>query len=171
MEISLIWDNVTAINIKHHHGLGFANSSTRRHNLTPSSPDQQRRLEIRVQRLPIDAVAPPPVKPNTIPKTRIRKRSRVRRRQKDENFGAGQGGNGGGFFSGGGNGPFGGGGNDGNGGFNWDESSPFPSDPAFDFVYEALSWFVLSNCLYFAFKRVVRIVVEGSADPGDRRFR
>ncbi|MFS7934509.1 hypothetical protein Hanom_Chr05g00392371 [Helianthus anomalus] len=39
------------------------------------------------------------------------------------------------------------------------------TDPTFDFVYEALTWFVLSNCLNFAFKRIVRIFVDGSADP------
>ncbi|KAI3804537.1 hypothetical protein L1987_26154 [Smallanthus sonchifolius] len=167
MEVSVICDNVTTINRKHSHGLGLANSLTRQHNFTLYSPDQQRRLQIHAQILPIDAVAPPPVKPSTIPKTHIRKRSRVRRRKVD-GVGADEGG---GFF-GGGDGPFGGGGgNNGNGGdfngFNWDESSSSPSDPAFDFVYEVLSWFVLSNCLYFAFKRLVRIVVDGSADPGE----
>lgn len=167
MEISVISDNVTTIDTKHSHGLGFANSLTRRHNFL-CSPDQQRRLEICAQVLPIDAVAPPPVKPSTIPKTGARKRARVRRRLKTDGFGA-DGGDGGGFF-GGGDGPFGGGGGNFHG-FNWDESSPSPSDPAFDFVYAALSWFVLSNCLHFAFKRVVRIVVDGSADPGERRFR
>ncbi|KAK9059420.1 hypothetical protein SSX86_022040 [Deinandra increscens subsp. villosa] len=174
METSVLCDNVTTVNRKHRHSLGFANFLTRRHNFTLYSPDQQRRLEIRAQTLPIDAVAPPPVKPSTIPKTHTRKRSRVRRRQKVDGFGADDGGNAGGFF-GGGDGPFGGGGNDGNGGSyyggGWDDSSPSPSDPAFDFVYEALTWFVLSNCLLFAFKRMVRLVVDGAADPGERRLR
>ncbi|XP_076920664.1 uncharacterized protein LOC143581867 [Bidens hawaiensis] len=175
MDASLISDNVTTLNRKHNHnlGLGLANSTTRRHNFTLSSPDQHRRTpEIRSQTLPIDAVAPPPVKPTTIPKSHTTKRSRVKRRRKLDGAGADDGG----FF--GGDGPFGGGGggNNGNGDgggfneFNWGESAPSPSDPAFDFVYELLTWFVLSNCLLFAFKRVVRIVVDGSGDPGERRF-
>ncbi|KAJ0802484.1 hypothetical protein HanPI659440_Chr03g0129461 [Helianthus annuus] len=186
MDVSAICDNnVTTINSKHHHNLGLANSLTRRHNLTLSPPDpQRRRLDIRAQTLPIDAVAPPPVKPTTIPKTHSRKRSRVRRKHKLDRTGADVGGNDGGLFGGGlfggGDGPFGGGGGyngngNGNGGgfneFNWGESSGYPADPAFDFVYEALTWFVLSNCLHFAFKRVVRIFVDGSADSGERRFR
>lgn len=52
------------------------------------------------------------------------------------------------------------------GGSNWDEpSSNSISDPAFDFVYEVLSWIVFSNCLHFAFKKVVRIVAGGLGDP------
>ncbi|KAK1430712.1 hypothetical protein QVD17_13656 [Tagetes erecta] len=174
MEASLIYDNITTINRKHNHTLGFANFITRRHNLTISSSDDHRRLETRAQTLPIDAVAPPPVKPSIIPKTHTRKRSRVRRKRKVDDHGADDGGGyDGGFFGGGSFG--GGGGNNGDGGgfdgFNFDDSSSSSSDPAFDFVYEALTWFVLSNCLHFAFKRVVRIFVDGSADAGDRRFR
>ncbi|KAL7596435.1 hypothetical protein Lser_V15G30086 [Lactuca serriola] len=176
MEVSLIHDTLTTIDKKHSHRLGFANSLIRRHNFAISSPDQQQRLEICAQMLPIDAVAPPPVKPSTIPKTGARKRSRIRKRIKVDSFGADDGGDGGGFF-GGGDGPFGGGGGSGGGGggnfhgFNWDESSSSSSDPAFDFVYEALTWFVLSNCLHFALKRVVRIVADGVADPAERRLR
>lgn len=169
MEVSLISDTVTTIDHpKQSHGLGFTKLFIRRHNFTHSSPDQQQRLEICAQSLPIDAVAPPPVKPSTIPKTLARKRSRVRKRLRIDGFGADEGG---GLF-GGSDGPFGGGGGGGGGsggsfnGFNWDESSSSPSDPAFDFVYEALSWFVLSNCLIFAFKRLARIVADGVADPG-----
>lgn len=163
MEIAIITDTVTTpIESNHNHNnLGFTNSLN---------------FTLRSQILPIDAVAPPPVKPTTIPKTRTRKRSRVKRKMKTDGFGAGEGGeDGGGFFGdgdgGGGGGSFGSGGSGGFGGFNWDESKPGPADPAFDFVYAALSWFVLSNCLHFAFKRVVRIVVDGAADPGERRFR
>ena len=46
--------------------------------------------------------------------------------------------------------------------FNWEEfSSNSPSDPAFDVVYEVISWIALSNCLHFALKKVVRIVADG----------
>lgn len=172
MEVSLIYDTVTTIdNKKHNHGLGFATFLIRRHNFAISSSDQQQPLEVCAQMLPIDAVAPPPVKPSTIPKTGARKRTRVRKRIQIDSFGADEGGDIGGFF-GGGDGPFGGGGGNGGGGgsfhgFNWDESSPSSPDPAFDFVYEALTWFVLSNCLHFALKRVLQLV----ADPGERRLR
>ncbi|KAI3723305.1 hypothetical protein L2E82_34786 [Cichorium intybus] len=47
-----------------------------------------------------------------------------------------------------------------------DAVAPWSSDPTFDPVYEALTWFVLSNSLHFALKRVVQLV----ADPGERRF-
>ncbi|KAI3692071.1 hypothetical protein L6452_31880 [Arctium lappa] len=176
MEVSLISDSITTIDHQNQiHGLGFPNFFIRRHNFTHPSHDQQQqqqqRLEICAQSLPIDAVAPPPVKPSTIPKTLARKRSRVKKRLRIDGFGADEGGEGGGLF-GGSDGPFGGGGGGGGGGsggdfngFNWDESSSSPSDPAFDFVYEALSWFVLSNCLIFAFKRLARIVADGVADP------
>ncbi|KAJ9536960.1 hypothetical protein OSB04_029693 [Centaurea solstitialis] len=179
MEISLISDSVTTIDHPNQssHGLGFPKSFIRRLNFThPSSPDQQR-LEISAGSTPMDAVAPPPVKKAT-PKTLTRKRSRVKKRLKIDGFGADEGGGGsflfggidGGFIGGGGGGFGGSGGGGGGGGgfngFNWDESSSSsPADPAFDFVYEALSWFVLSNCLIFAFKRMARIVGDGVADP------
>ncbi|MFS7973334.1 hypothetical protein Hanom_Chr09g00855371 [Helianthus anomalus] len=89
---------------------------------------------IRAQTLSIDVIAPPPVKPSTIPKTHSRKRSRVRRKHKLDRTGADDGGNDGGLF-GCGAGPFGGGG--------YNEN----------------------DCLNFEFKRVVRIFVDGSADP------
>ncbi|KAI3751038.1 hypothetical protein L2E82_22044 [Cichorium intybus] len=56
-----------------------------------------------------------------------------------------------GGFLGGGDGTFGGDFHE----FNWDESSPSSMDSTFDFVYEALTRFVLSNCLHFALKRVL----------------
>lgn len=74
--------------------------------------------------------------------------------------------NDGGYFGGGGSGRGGNGGKgwnfDGNGGVNWGESSNNSfNDPAFDFVYEVLSWIALSNCLHFAFKKMVRIMGRG----------
>ncbi|KAL1806698.1 hypothetical protein ACET3Z_029766 [Daucus carota] len=117
---------------------------------------------------PIDAVAPPPVKRNYIPKaprSLVRKRCRTRRRSltggDDEDGGDG------GFF--GGDGPFGGGGGGGGGGWNfdgsdWEESSASWSDPAFDFVYEVMSWIALSNCLLYAFKKVLRIGGAGDRE-------
>ena len=69
--------------------------------------------------------------------------------------------NGGGGGGGGGSWNFGG-----FGGANWEGySSNSYNDPAFDFVYEVLSWIVLSNCLHFAFKKVVRIVADVFGDP------
>ncbi|PQQ21448.1 uncharacterized protein Pyn_04615 [Prunus yedoensis var. nudiflora] len=72
------------------------------------------------------------------------------------------------FFNGGWGGSGGGGGGwnfDRFGGHNWDESSSSsPSDPAFDFVYEVMCWIALSNCVHFAFKRVIRIVADGLGD-------
>ncbi|XP_010547003.1 PREDICTED: protein gar2-like [Tarenaya hassleriana] len=79
--------------------------------------------------------------------------------------------------NGGFNGPYGfggGGGNDGGRGWNfggfgrgdWDESSSLPSwsDPAMEFVYEVLCWIALSNCVHFAFKRIVRILTDGERE-------
>lgn len=111
--------------------------------------------------VPIDAIAPPTIKPRTAPKKLARKRCRVKRSSKADGDGAFADEDGGGFFDGG-DGPFGGGGGGGNfDGFNWEESLPAsPSDPAFDFVYEVLCWIVFSNCLHFAFKKVIRILAD-----------
>ncbi|GMH20061.1 hypothetical protein Nepgr_021902 [Nepenthes gracilis] len=46
------------------------------------------------------------------------------------------------------------------GGFDSDDSSSYLADPAFDFVYEVVCWIVFSNCVHFAFKKVVRIISE-----------
>ncbi|KAH1200867.1 hypothetical protein GmHk_17G047718 [Glycine max] len=89
-----------------------------------------------------DAVAPPPVKPTTY---RLRRRTLLRRKTTNQTqiirFG---------------------------GGNNWDEPSSSVPDPAFDFVYQVLSWIMLSNCLHFSFKRIVRIVAAGSIVDSDR---
>ncbi|KMS98961.1 hypothetical protein BVRB_3g067010 [Beta vulgaris subsp. vulgaris] len=120
---------------------------------------------------PIDAVAPPPVRSRSSSRTSARrtllKRRRITRRRSPPSDGEGDagifGGDDGGFFGG-----FGGGrgwnsdGFGGGGGFNWNDysSSSYPDDPAFDFVYEVVCWIVFSNCLHFAFKKVVRFVAE-----------
>jgi hypothetical protein len=85
------------------------------------------------------------------------------------------------FFGDGGDGVYGGGsggfGGGGGGGSDWnfnrfgegdnpDESS-LP-DPAFDFVYQVLSWIMLTNCLHFAVKKIVRIIADGSIVDSDR---
>ncbi|XP_058730958.1 uncharacterized protein LOC131602783 [Vicia villosa] len=139
--------------------------------IADSSPEQ-----ISAMLHPCDAVAPPPVKPSThrsSRKTLTRKRRRTRRKLSgDDSGGEGLffGGGGDGVF-GGGSGGFGGGGGGGGGGDwnfngfgegdNWDEPSSSLPDPAFDFVYQVLSWIMLSNCLHFAFKKIVRIVSDG----------
>ncbi|KAK3033750.1 hypothetical protein RJ639_034192 [Escallonia herrerae] len=76
-----------------------------------------------------------------------------------------------GFFSNGGNGDgLFGGGNGGGwscggfGGVDWEDSSPSWSDPAYDIAYEVIGWIVLSTCLHFAFKKVLRIVADGYSD-------
>ncbi|GJW00266.1 hypothetical protein Tco_1555517 [Tanacetum coccineum] len=161
METTLIFDTITTPDTYHHQTLTLSFT-----NLTITSPTHHhhhhKKLHITAQALPTDAVAPPPVKPTVIPTSRAKSRARVKRKIKTADEGSD-----GGVDGGGGGGFFGGGGGSGDGGgFGWDESDPTPVDPAFDFVYELLSWFVLSNCLYFAVKRVVRIVVDGSADDG-----
>lgn len=130
-----------------------------------------------------DAVAPPPVKPTTY---RLRRRTLLRRKQRTKRRlsgdDSGDAGNEGFLFGDGGDGPFGGGGDFGGGGVggggwnfnrfgggnNWDEPSSSVPDPAFDFVYQVLSWIMLSNCLHFSFKRIVRIVAAGSIVDSDR---
>lgn len=146
-----------------------------------SSSPSFRVLQISSVSNAIDAVAPPTVKSIScrVPRrTLLRRKRRTKRRLSgdgSENVGHQ------GFFSGDdGDGPFwgDGGGFGGSGGgwnFNrfgeghdWDESSSSHSDPAFDFVYEVLSWIMLSNCLHFAFKRIVRWASGGivGADSG-----
>ncbi|KAL5541321.1 hypothetical protein UlMin_044581 [Ulmus minor] len=184
MEISLIVDRLSAATAQ---GLGFA---IRRHCLTSSSQisvtdsaseqssSSSGGLQISAVIFPVDALAPPRVKSNSFrtgARTLLRKKRRTRRRsstgggsddgpEEDDGFL----GDDGPFFGGGG----GAGGNNGRGwnsdGFgwhNWDESSSSsPSDPAFDFVYEVVSWIALSNCVHFAFKRVIRTVTDGIGD-------
>ncbi|KAJ6725504.1 F3E22.8 PROTEIN [Salix purpurea] len=130
----------------------------------------------------VDALSPPPVKSKTTRRTILRRRRRTRRRSKTygdagdcgEEYGFFGGGDGDGLFSCGGGGwdGFGGGGRGWNfdkfGGHNWDESSGwFPSrssDFACGFVYEVIYWIALSNCVHFAFKKVVKLVADGIGD-------
>ncbi|PON88231.1 hypothetical protein TorRG33x02_160600 [Trema orientale] len=189
MDISMVADTVS---IATSQGLGFAirpNFSTSNHQISlsdsssdQSSPSSAGVLQISAVIFPVDALAPPPVKSNsfrTASRTLLRKKRRIRRRSlsggdsddgsegDDGGFFGGE--DGGPFFGGGGGRGFGGSGGgwnfDGFGGHNWDESSSSsPSDPAFDFVYEVISWIALSNCVHFAFKKVFRIVAGGIGD-------
>uniref|UniRef100_A0A5B7ABT7 Uncharacterized protein n=1 Tax=Davidia involucrata TaxID=16924 RepID=A0A5B7ABT7_DAVIN len=185
MEISLIADTVTVAASR---GLGFAKFLLPRHDFTSnkhlslcdSSSEQPSSAGVRQISsviFPVDTVAPPPVKLNylVVPRRLVRKTRRTRR--KSLTGGGAEDGEDGGFFGDAGDdGPFGGGSGSGGGGrgwnfdrfggSNWDESSsPWSSDPAFDFVYEVISWIALSNCLHFAFKKVLRIVADGTSDP------
>lgn len=184
MEVSLIAD---AVSVATSQGLGFLirpnfmNSSAEQFSLSSAV------LQVSSVIVPVDALAPPPVKADpyrTASRRLLRKKRRVRRRSatggEDSEHGN-EGGDGGffgsdgPFFGGGGGGGFGGGGGRGwnfdrFGGHNWDESSSSsPTDPAFDFVYEVISWIVLSNCVHFAFKKVVRIAAGGMGDDADDR--
>ncbi|KAF7837788.1 heterogeneous nuclear ribonucleoprotein A1 [Senna tora] len=143
-----------------------------------SSTPFSRLLQISAVILPVDALAPPPVRSNTYRMPRrslLRRKRRAKRRVSGDD--SGDTGDEGFFFGDGGDRPFGGGrfgGGGGGGGWNfngfgegdnyWDDSSSSYSDPAFDFVYQVLSWIVLSNCLHFAFKRIVRVVTDGIVD-------
>ncbi|PNX76755.1 hypothetical protein L195_g032713 [Trifolium pratense] len=127
---------------------------------------------------PCDAVAPPPVKPSThrMPRRTITRRRRRTRRKLSGDDSGGDGlffGDGGDGVFGGGSGGFGGGGGSGDWNFNrfgegdnWDESS-LP-DPAFDFVYKALSCIMLLHCVDFAYKKIVRIIAGESIVDSDR---
>ncbi|CAN8269582.1 unnamed protein product [Cochlearia groenlandica] len=106
---------------------------------------------------------------------RIRKKRRTRRVSfsGDSEDGGGGGGDFSRFLL---EGDFGGGGDGGKGwnsgggsggGGNWDDSSSSSSswsDPAMGFVYEVICWIALSNCVHFAFKRIVRIVTDGERE-------
>ncbi|KAJ4893054.1 glycine-rich protein [Raphanus sativus] len=127
---------------------------------------------------PVDAIANSPVRSSSYKTIR---RIRKRRRTKRVSYGGDSedGGDSGRFLleGGGYDGPFGfGGGNDGGGkgwnyggggggGGNWDESSSSSwSDPAMEFVYEVICWIALSNCVHFAFKRIMTIVTDGERE-------
>ncbi|CAL5198917.1 unnamed protein product [Lathyrus oleraceus] len=132
---------------------------------------------------PCDAVAPPPVKPSThrTPRRTLTRRKRRTRRKLSGDDSGGEGlffGDGGDGVFGSGSGGFGGGGGGGGGdwnfnrfgeGDNWDERSSLP-DPAFDFVYQVLSWIMLSNCLHFAFKKIVRMIVDSDREKVPTRL-
>ncbi|KAL8167166.1 hypothetical protein V2J09_008665 [Rumex salicifolius] len=129
-------------------------------------------IQISVLLSAVDVVASPPVRSTTIrmPARALRKRRLCRTRRRRPSSGGSEEDS---LFGGGGDdGPFdgsgGGGGwnSDGFSGFGWDDSSSSPADPAFDFVYEVVCWLVFSNCLHFAYKKVVRLLTAGCADDG-----
>lgn len=188
MEFSLIGDTVAVFTAKQ--GIAFGKSLLNRLDWTNHISFVDSAVDLSpggiVQSsavlFPVDAIAPPPVRSSSY-KTirRIRKKRRTRR----VSFGGDSEdvGDFGRFLLegdfGGNDGPFGfGGGNDGGGkgwnsgggggGFgreNWDESSFSSwSDPAMEFVYEVICWIALSNCVHFAFKRIVRIVTDGERE-------
>ncbi|XP_073035663.1 LOW QUALITY PROTEIN: uncharacterized protein [Primulina eburnea] len=182
MEISVISDSISTV-VYSTQGLAFSNFLLNRpcNVLSPSdaSADNPHRLpSSSAAPFRISAVGPPPTK--TLTKPRLRRTRRVKLKPLiidydgsvgDELFVFSDGGgcnNGDGYSGGNGSGGgrrgwnFGGYG----GGANWDESSGNSiSDPAFDFVYEILCWIAMSNCLHFAFKKVVRNVADGIGDP------
>lgn len=183
MYVSIIVDSMTASTA---HGLGFASrphfSTSNIHNFLSDSSTEQCSssssgvLPISAVIFPVNAVAPPPVKSNyyrTISRTLLRNKRRTRRKTRSDGDSDGAeddgwffDGSDGSFFDGGRNGGDGGGGRGWNfdsfGGENWDE--PSYSGFAFDFVYEVLGWIALSNCVHFAFKKVIRIVAGGIVD-------
>ena len=163
MEFSLIGaDTVSVFTAKR--GIAFGKSLLNRWDLTNHVS------------FAVDAISSSPVRASSYKTIR---RIRKKRRTKRVSFGE-DGGDFGRFllegdFIGGNDGPFGfgggGGGDDGGGkgwnydGGGWDESSSWSwSDPAMEFVYEVICWIALSNCVHFAFKRIVRIVTDGERE-------
>ncbi|KAL4309289.1 hypothetical protein GQ457_01G030310 [Hibiscus cannabinus] len=192
MDLSLICDSLTIFTCQ---GLGFAKSIIDRHRYLAknsclsissySSAHNLLILHVTAGIVPIDAVAPPPVKPNsyrTLPRTLLRRKRRTKRKlfsgddSKDsEDYGLLFGGDGGDGYGNFGNGNGGGsswGGSGWNfGGFegqNWDGSSSPWTGTALGFVYEVITWIALSNCLHFAFKKMVRIVTNLTDEAADR---
>lgn len=172
MEIAVISDAISSIACSTQ-SLGFSNFLLNRPqnvvSLADTSSDQPSQSP---PHLNVFAGSPPATR--TLTKRRLRKTRRVKRKilvdddGEDNGFVFSSGGN----FSGG-DGYFGsgGGGNGGNfgwyGGSNWEESSDNSiSDPAFDVVYEILCWIAMSNCMHFAFKKVVRFFGHGFGDRG-----
>ncbi|KAJ4898400.1 glycine-rich protein [Raphanus sativus] len=173
MELCLIVDTVAVFTAKQ--GTAFGKSLLNRCeyiSFADSPVDQTSAVNI----FPVDSIAPSPVRSSS---NKTIRRIRKKRRAKRVSF-CGDSEDGGDFgrflLEGGGNdGPFrfggGGGGNDGggkgwnygSGGGNWEEPLSW-SDPAMEFVYEVICWIVLSNCVHFAFKRVVRIVTDGERE-------
>ncbi|KAK9136805.1 hypothetical protein Sjap_007399 [Stephania japonica] len=162
--------------------LGFTNFLLNRHDLSLTTTSAA--LSVSAAISPTDSVAPPIVRSSscrTVPRT-LARRSRTRKRSAADGGGEDDG-----LFGDGDDGPFGGSGsgpsgggrgwNFGDFGGNWEDdedssssssSSPSYFDPAFDFVYEVISWIALSNCVHFAFKKVVRIVGDGIGDAASR---
>ncbi|KAJ0234133.1 hypothetical protein HA466_0276730 [Hirschfeldia incana] len=188
MELSLIAETVAVCTAKQ--GLAFGSSLlllnrfdfANHISFVDSSVDQSPAGIVQASSavvFPVDAIAPSPVRSSSY-KTirRIRKKRRTKQRV-SVGGDSEDGGDFGRFLleGGGSDGPFGfgGGGNDGGGkgwnygggGGNWDESSSSSSswsDPAMEFVYEVICWIALSNCVHFAFKRIVRIVTDGERE-------
>lgn len=173
MEISVISDAISSIAYSTH-SLGFSSLLNRPYNvlsLSDTSPDQASQSPPPFY---ISAVSPPPTR--TLTRRRLRRTRRVKRKiaaddggdlnSGDVYFVFGDGGginNGDGYFGRGGGGK--GWNSGGYGGDNWEEySNNSIPDPAFDFVYEVLCWIAMSNCLHFAFKKVVKFASDGFGD-------
>lgn len=165
--------------------LGLRQGCVTSNSSSSSSSDQcDRTLRISAVNFPIEAVAK--VKSDrvsTLPRRnlKIKKRRRIRKKTESRDDGGSQDCAGygyeevfdffvdGGYSSGpvdnnrGGGGGGGGSGKGGNfGGFGGSAGEDFSSDKsfyvmAFDFVYEVLSWIVLTNCLHFSYKKLLRI--------------
>ncbi|XVE82194.1 hypothetical protein DITRI_Ditri15bG0127900 [Diplodiscus trichospermus] len=193
MDLSLICDTLTVATSQ---GLGVAKLILDRHHYfagnsylslsSDSSADNIGIYHVTAAIVAFDAVAPPPVKPNsykTLSRTLLRRKRRTKRKLfsgdesndgEDYGFLGSDGGDGYGPFGGGGGGGSSWGGSGWNfggfGGQHWDESSS--SSPwtvnALEFVYEVVCWIALSNCVHFAFKKVVRIVTNGMDETGNR---
>ncbi|XP_047335164.1 uncharacterized protein LOC124938713 [Impatiens glandulifera] len=157
MDLTIVIDTITSSATQ---GLGIAKFP--RHSEQHSSSSGC--LQVSAVIFPVDSMARPPVRSRnlkTIPRRQVSRRKRTRR-SRSATDGGSDGSDGGGYFGGGGGGGGGGWNFDRFGWSNWDESSSSsPADPAFDFVYEVICWIVLSNCLHFSFKKVVRIVANG----------
>ncbi|CAA0834238.1 glycine-rich protein [Striga hermonthica] len=164
MEVVPISDAISSVAYSTQ-SFGLSNFLTRPHDLLslpdtnqpPRSPPPFR----------IFAASQPPTR--TLTKRRLRRIRRARRRISIDYDGGENGmfvpSDGGGFSCG--DGYFGGGGGGGGKGWNWEGfSDNCVPDPAFDFVYGVLCWIALSNCLHFAFKKVVRLVEDGVVDQG-----
>ncbi|CAH8353286.1 unnamed protein product [Eruca vesicaria subsp. sativa] len=145
MEFSLIADTVSVCTVKQGIAFGFLNPA----NHISFNVDQSHSGTIQASA------------------NKTIRRIRKKRRMKHVSFGEDGGDFGCFLLEGGGNdGLFGGGGGGkgwnygcGGGGGNWDESLYWSwSDPAMEFVYEVICWIALSNCVHFAFKRIVRIL-------------
>ncbi|CAL1397296.1 unnamed protein product [Linum trigynum] len=187
MDLSLVADAVTAIASEQGLGFGLANLPLPRQNFISISnlalsdcPADPLASVLQTSAIIVDALAPPPVKPNkhrTARRTLIRKKRRTKRGSSTGGdsddfgvFGGDEGGSGGegpfGFGGGGGRWGSGGGGWDFGrfGEQNWDESSSSwwsSCNFAYGFVYEVVYWIALSNCVHFAFKKVARIMADG----------
>ncbi|KAF3507404.1 hypothetical protein F2Q69_00003070 [Brassica cretica] len=162
MEFCLIADTISVFTAKQ--GIAFGKSLLNRweHISFADSPVDQAPAVI----FPVDAIAP------SIQSSSIKTIRRIRKKRRTKRLSFGGDSEDGGDFGrfvleggfGGNDGPFGfGGGGDGGGGGNWDEPSSW-SDPAVEFVYEVICWIALSNCVHFAFKRIVRIVTDGERE-------